>query len=90
MAEQKPKVNTPMPGTPTVAKTHRVLYMRSEPTADFKALASYEKGNAGDEQQGEYLFASIRAEYINRARAAAAPIPFFLEQSEKNGLKVED
>ncbi len=78
-----------MPGVEVPAPKHRVLYIRREPTAEFQAIGSYELGDATTEQQGKYLFDSIRAEHINKARAAAAPIPFFLEQTEQNGLKVE-
>lgn len=88
MADKKP--TTPMPGVAPKVPKHRVLYMRREPTAEFQAMATYEMGDAAEEQQGKYLFDSIRAEHINKARAAAAPIPFFLEQSEIKGLKVED
>ena len=88
MADKKP--SPPMPGVAPKKVKHRVLYMRREPTAAYQAMASYEQGNAEDEQQGKYLFESVRAEHINKARAAAASIPFFLEQSEIEGLKVED
>jgi hypothetical protein len=79
-----------MPGVAPKLVRHRVLYVRGEPTAGFQPVATYEVGDPDDETQGEYLFASIRAELINKARAAAAPVPFFLEQSEEKGFKVED
>lgn len=88
MADKKP--TTPMPGVAPKEVKHRVLYMRREPTSDYQAMASYEQGSADEIQQGKYLFESIRAEQINKARAAGAPVPYFLEQSEIKGLKVED
>lgn len=88
MADQKPKVS--MPGVAPVKVKHRVLYMQTETAAKFRPLASYEQGSAEAEQQGKHLFDSIRAEHINKARAAAASVPFFLEQSEVEGIKVED
>ena len=87
MADTKQK--SPMPGEALKVVRHRVLYIRREPTAEFQPLGSYELGNAEAEQQGKYLFDSIRAEHINKARAAGASIPFFLEQTEEGGLKVE-
>ena len=82
-----PKQNTPMPGVAPKPVRHRVLYMRTEPTAGFQPVGSYALGNKDAEQQGEYLFSSIRSDLINKARAAAAPVPFFLEQTEEGGLK---
>jgi len=78
-----------MPGVPAPAPKHRVLYLRREPGAAFQPVGSYELGDKDAEQQGKYLFDSIRTEHINKARAASAPIPTFLEQTEQNGLKVE-
>lgn len=80
----------PLPGVELPPPRHRVLYIRSESTAAFQPVGSYQLGNADDETQGGYLFDSIRAERINKARAAGAPVPFFLEQTEVRGLKVED
>lgn len=88
MAETK-KPAAPMPGVAPKIPRHRVLYIRREPTAEFQPLGSYELGNAGAETQGKYLFDSIRAEHINNARAAGAQVPFFVEQTEEKGLKVE-
>lgn len=79
-----------MPGIEPRITRHRVLYIRPEPTADFRPLSTYEMGDPEDEKQGEYLFESIRSEHINKARAAGAQVPFFLEQSEVKGFKVED
>lgn len=77
-----------MPGIKKAEPRHRVLYVKRG--EEFHPVGSYELGDAADEQQGKYLFDSIRADLINKARAAAAPIPFFLEQTEQNGFKVED
>jgi len=89
-----PKKNPPeggdLPGVAPKVPSHRVLYVKRDPSAKFQPVGSYEITDAESKRQGGYLFDSIRAEHINKARAAAAPIPFFLEQTEKNGQKVED
>lgn len=79
----------PLPGVELPPPRHRVLYMKPEKTAEFLPVGSYELGDPDDETQGGYLFDSIRAERINKARAAGAPVPFFLEQTEVRGFKVE-
>lgn len=79
----------PMPGVELPPPRHRVLYCKPEKTADYQPVGSYQLGDADEEAQGGYLFDSIRAERINKARAAGAPVPFFLEQTEVRGLKVE-
>lgn len=79
-----------LPGTKPEAVRHRVLYIQRALGVKFHPVGSYEQGNAEDEVQGKYLFDSIRAEHINRARAAGASLPRFLEQSEVGGFKVED
>lgn len=81
-AEQMPGVELPPP-------RHRVLYCKPEKTAEYQPVGSYQLGDAEDETQGGYVFESIRAERINKARAAGAPAPYFLEQTEVNGKKVE-
>lgn len=83
------KPAAPMPGVAPKVPRHRVLYIQREPTAAFQPLATFELGDKEAETQGGYLFESIRAEHINKARAAGARVPFFLEQSEENGIKVE-
>lgn len=92
MAEKKATTPAPaaaMPGIAPSIKRHAVLYVRREPTSEFQPLASYELGDKEAERQGGYLFDSIRAEQINNARASAAQVPFFLEQVEEGGFKVE-
>jgi hypothetical protein len=90
MADPKKTANAPLPGAKPEPVRHRVLYIQTAPKVKFHPVGSYEQGNKDAEQQGQYLFASIRAEHINKARAAAAPVPNFLEQSEVGGFKVED
>lgn len=87
-AQQPAKPAAKMPGTKPTAPRHRVLYVQRG--TEFQPVGSYELGDQGGEQQGEYLFAAIRTDLVNKARAAAAPIPFFLEQTEQDGLKLED
>lgn len=78
-----------MPGVELPPPRHRVLYCKPEKTAEYQPVGSYQLGDPEAEVQGGYLFDSIRAERINKARAAGAPVPIFLEQTEVKGQKVE-
>lgn len=90
MAKTKPETKAPaLPGVAPKVPRHKVLYILREPTAGYQPVGSYELGDAEAEAQGRYLFEAIRSEHINRARAASAQLPQFLEQTEENGLKVE-
>jgi hypothetical protein len=79
-----------MPGVAEKIPRHRVLYIRRDPGGEFQPLATFELGDKDAEEQGGYLFDSLRAEHINKARAAGAPVPFFLVQTEEKGFKVEE
>jgi hypothetical protein len=67
--------------TVTAPTRHRVLYMRPEPAANWKPIAS----RVADDVDADEDFAALRVERINEARRAGAQRPAFQDQIEVNG-----